>query len=73
MEVLPEASVPLKVTHPTDLIPGLIGEPAGGRVSQLVLQPNTASEEEEEFLNLQFTLGSVGVNQGRRGGEGEGE
>lgn len=67
LEVFPEACVPRQVTHPADLVPGLVGEPAGGRVRHLVLQPNSTSEEEHELFTLQFTLGSVG---GRVEGEG---
>ena len=80
LKVLPEACIPWQVRHSTDLIPGLVGEPAGGRVRQLVLKPNTTSEEEHELFSLQFTLGSVGGRvvgrrgwgnrRRRRGGEG---
>ena len=49
LKVLPEPLESIHVTHPTNLVPGLVGEPLGGWVGDLVLQTNSSGQEEHEL------------------------
>ena len=55
----------LEVAHPTDLVPGLVGEPVGGGVCQLVLQPHPPSQQEHELSVVHVVLGPA-RNDGER-------
>lgn len=46
-----------------DLVPALVGEPGGGGVSRLVLQPHPARQEEHELLPVQLLLGSADTRE----------